>query len=185
MGMSWIYALLLLAASIELSFTFVSPPKRATSTGLLLTTLEELVAGVEDIPVEVKMPHKLQNRYLGLRHGQSMANIAGIISSDPKRGCEIHGLSNLGRAQARAACVALFEKLGGRNADFTKVVFMSSNFTRARETAEECIKSIQLSLAIKHLYDSDPDKSSYETYSGAKYREVDLLIHKLNIDSLL
>ena len=176
---SWAFVFFFFTVMIEVSYTYVSRRAASHTSSLPLTTLEDLLVDVEDTPVALKMPRQLQNRYLGLRHGQSMANIAGIISSDPERGCKIHGLSNLGRAQARAACASLFEKIGGRNVDLTKVVFLSSNFTRARETAEECIKSLQLSLAIKHLYDTDPNKSSYKADNDLNFKEIDMLIYKL------
>jgi broad specificity phosphatase PhoE len=48
-------------------------------------------------------------RYFALRHGQSEANIEGIISSDPVGGTIKHGLTASGRAQARAAATQLIE----------------------------------------------------------------------------
>ena len=73
-----LYILLLFISGIEVSYTYLSTPRLAvTSTSSLhFTTLEDLTIGVQDNPVTVKIPDRLQNRYLGLRHGQSMANIA-------------------------------------------------------------------------------------------------------------
>ena len=155
-------------------------------SSLSLTTLKDLLANseVKETPVAHEIPRELHNSYLGLRHGQSMANIAGIISSDPDVGCKIHGLSALGKAQARGALTSLFEKLGGRDFDLSKVVFMSSNFTRARETAEECIKAMQLSLAMKHHYDTDPTKASYEKDNDGMFKEIDLFILKLVMEDM-
>ena len=49
--------------------------------------LQELLQGVEDIPdSNPPRPAVLKNKYYGLRHGESTANIAGIISSDPVLG---------------------------------------------------------------------------------------------------
>ena len=42
----------------------------------------------------------LQNSYCALRHGQSLANVAKIISSDPKISTVEHGLSEFGHQQA-------------------------------------------------------------------------------------
>lgn len=42
----------------------------------------------------------LRNRYFGLRHGQSEANVMGVISSNPAVGTVTHGLTPLGRLQA-------------------------------------------------------------------------------------
>ncbi len=49
-----------------------------------------------------QLPH-LKNRYFALRHGESTANIAGIISSLPSTGTTTHGLTDKGRLQAREA----------------------------------------------------------------------------------
>ena len=39
------------------------------------------------------------NKYLIMRHGESEANVAGLIVSDPAIGCERYGLTELGRQQ--------------------------------------------------------------------------------------
>jgi probable phosphoglycerate mutase len=67
-----------------------------------------------------------------LRHGQSLANVAGVISSSPSATRE-HGLSPAGEDQARAAAdqvVARAKSLG------CGVAICSSDYMRARQTAE-------------------------------------------------
>ena len=59
-------------------------------------TMEELLTGIVPCEVTIKPP-ALHNKYYGLRHGESMANLEGIISSDPGRGTTIHGLTETGR----------------------------------------------------------------------------------------
>jgi hypothetical protein len=56
-----------------------------------------------------RIPKGLKNRYFALRHGQSEANVENIISSLPARGTTIHGLTQLGREQARGkgCCLSL------------------------------------------------------------------------------
>lgn len=71
----------------------------------------------------------LRNVYLGLRHGESEANAQGIIVSDPARGVHAFGLTPRGREQARAGVLAC-PLLG------PDTVIYSSDFARARETAE-------------------------------------------------
>jgi hypothetical protein len=44
-------------------------------------SLKDLLKDVSNTPVLIKRPEKLKNKYFGLRHGESMANIANIISS--------------------------------------------------------------------------------------------------------
>jgi glucosyl-3-phosphoglycerate phosphatase len=72
---------------------------------------------------------RLANRYSVMRHGQSKANVAGIIVSrieNDRRGD--YGLSELGRDQALAAT---------RDCGLpTDTVICSSDFSRARQTAE-------------------------------------------------
>ena len=73
--------------------------------------------------------NRLANRYHAMRHGQSKANVAGIIVSDietDRRGD--WGLSDLGREQVSAAAQAC-----GLPVD---TVICSSDFSRARQTAE-------------------------------------------------
>eukprot|EP00953_Heterococcus_sp_UTEX-ZZ885_P026932 14505-Heterococcus_DN1.PRE.2 len=64
----------------------------------------------------------------------------GIISSDPIGGTIRHGLTASGRAQARAAATQLIEAIGREELD--SLLFVSSNFTRARETAADCRAAI-------------------------------------------
>lgn len=71
----------------------------------------------------------LRNRYFGLRHGESEANVAGIILSDPREGVPRWGLTARGREQVRdsvRACAALDRE----------AIIYSSDFARARDSAE-------------------------------------------------
>ena len=72
---------------------------------------------------------RLANTFSIMRHGQSKANVAGIIVScieNDLRGD--YGLSELGRAQALEAAQACGLSSG--------TVIFSSDFSRARQTAE-------------------------------------------------
>lgn len=105
--------------------------------------LSELLDGVIEEPLRIpstsELPLSLNNKYYGLRHGQSEANIAGIISSEIITGSTIHGLTSLGRDQAKQAAKPLLEVLNNNN----NLVMISSNFTRARETAQECLHEME------------------------------------------
>jgi broad specificity phosphatase PhoE len=73
--------------------------------------------------------NRLVNRYHAMRHGQSKANVAGIIVSGietDRRGD--WGLSDLGREQVLEAVQACGLPVG--------TVICSSDFSRARQTAE-------------------------------------------------
>ena len=109
-------------------------------------SLDELLRGVEDHPDNSPpRPTQLKNKYYGLRHGESEANLAGVISSDPYAGATKHGLTSNGILQARNAAKCVIEKIGRDNLQNT--VFLSSNFKRARETAIECIDAL-----CQHFY---------------------------------
>eukprot|EP00571_Detonula_confervacea_P006360 CAMPEP_0172323864 /NCGR_PEP_ID=MMETSP1058-20130122/49782_1 /TAXON_ID=83371 /ORGANISM="Detonula confervacea, Strain CCMP 353" /LENGTH=239 /DNA_ID=CAMNT_0013039973 /DNA_START=43 /DNA_END=762 /DNA_ORIENTATION=- len=74
--------------------------------------------------------------YSALRHGQSLANVANIISSDPKISTVQHGLSDVGKDQAKLAGESFAaEYQSSQNNNYQGVAIFSSDFTRARETA--------------------------------------------------
>ena len=89
-----------------------------------------------------------------LRHGQSLANVLKIISSDPQISVDNHGLSNVGKVQAKAAGDAFVsdyisnnnnnnnnntltaaEATTNSHGGYQGVAIFSSDFARARETA--------------------------------------------------
>ena len=77
----------------------------------------------------------LSNQYFALRHGQSKANIAKIISSDPAISTIEHGLTDVGKDQVAASAIKFCRDYSNeRNGDVPVAIF-SSDFTRARETA--------------------------------------------------
>jgi broad specificity phosphatase PhoE len=80
----------------------------------------------------------LRHSYSALRHGQSLANVAKIISSDPKISTVEHGLSDFGHDQAREAGKLFAEQFHADNDDdeYCGVAIFSSDFKRARETAQ-------------------------------------------------
>src|SRR5262245_11515089 len=77
---------------------------------------------------------KLNNRYILQRHGRSLANEQGIIISDPQVGTVAFGLVAEGRTEARRSAGWLKSR---RFFNRDKAIIFSSDFKRARETAEE------------------------------------------------
>ena len=72
---------------------------------------------------------QLANRYLIMRHGQSLANLQQVIVSHPQNGVDAYGLSEQGMMQVRdsvQSCPRIDSSL----------VIVSSDFRRARESAE-------------------------------------------------
>eukprot|EP00979_Chaetoceros_neogracilis_P002436 scaffold424_cov127-Chaetoceros_neogracile.AAC.4 len=84
---------------------------------------------------KLKNISSLKNSFFALRHGQSLANVAKIISSDPSISTVEHGLSDIGKAQV-ASSADLFAQQYLDNKDTQSIAIFSSDFTRARETAE-------------------------------------------------
>jgi len=110
--------------------------------------LEPSVHVVKEFPPPIP---PLKNNFYLLRHGQSTANLAGIISSARILATTTnHGLTLLGIEQARNSAVQLIDRISNDlNAEEAltpstkQVYFYSSPFARARETAEQCIKGLQ------------------------------------------
>lgn len=81
------------------------------------------------------IPRPLRNRYLAQRHGESEANVAGIVLSDPAEGVPRWGLTARGRAQVPDA-LATARAAGLLAAAGPLLRVLTSDFRRARETAE-------------------------------------------------
>jgi len=104
--------------------------------------------------------NNLRNRYVAVRHGESEANVAHLISSNPERGIEFHGLSSNGRVQV-AENTKLFRE---NNLSNNSYIIISSDFRRARETAE--ILALNLSNSINNQLNIQLDKRLRERFFG-------------------
>ena len=113
----------------------------------------------------------LTNQYFALRHGQSKANIARIISSDPAISTVEHGLTDVGKDQVTASAIAFCQDYANEqnNGDVPVAIF-SSDFTRARETA-----SIFAELLHKNniplLFNNEDDKDLFGVKLETRLRE--------------
>lgn len=88
-----------------------------------------------------KLPTSLPNTYYLMRHGQSVANEQNIIVSLPEHGCDdAYGLSDVGCQQAVASAVA--SELS------SDVLIYSSDFSRARQTAELAAAALKAATPI-------------------------------------
>jgi broad specificity phosphatase PhoE len=72
---------------------------------------------------------RLNNRYFGMRHGQSLANLQQVIVSHPQNGVDAYGLSEHGMTQTRESVLSCSQL-------DSSLLIVSSDFRRARETAE-------------------------------------------------
>lgn len=75
--------------------------------------------------------------YFALRHGISTANERGVVVSRPENGVADFGLSERGAAHCRAEFSALAARIrSGEFTELSRARVLSSDFRRARETAE-------------------------------------------------
>jgi probable phosphoglycerate mutase len=82
-------------------------------------------------PSSIAQPYIFRNNFIGVRHGNSEANQAKIISSSPDVATKIHGLTPLGVEQVNASAEDFCKGQGPG-----QVMIVTSDFTRARMTAE-------------------------------------------------
>jgi broad specificity phosphatase PhoE len=109
------------------------------------------------------LPSSLKHSYYLLRHGQSTANVDDIISSDrfSLAYTNQHGLTAVGIQQGRDAAARLLELMQAKAGD--TVVFVSSPFARARQTAQACLEGLlgtvtqqtNLTTVTPHVYYHD------------------------------
>ena len=111
----------------------------------------------------------LTNTYLALRHGESLANVEGIIVSTPDNGIPEYGLSDNGKDQVLLSATNAKES---GVLDATTFI-ISSDFKRARETAE----ITQKILASKTVLNLDAklrerDFGDFELMDNTHYQTV-------------
>ena len=108
---------------------------------------DDSTSTVPPVLVVDSMPERfshLRHTYYLLRHGQSTANIASIISSDryALAYTDRHGLTAVGYDQGRGAAQDLLDLLLLQE-EKLPIAFVSSPFARARQTAEACQGELQ------------------------------------------
>ncbi|MCB1174328.1 MAG: histidine phosphatase family protein [Leptospiraceae bacterium] len=105
----------------------------------------------------------LQNQYFAMRHGKSEANAAGLVISDPAIGTSAYGLTPEGQDQAATSAAAAVHLN-------TDTLIVSSDFLRARQTAEIMHRQLQLkhpvrlSVALRERYFGDYDQKPDQHY---------------------
>ena len=115
---------------------------------LISTTLLSQLLAVDQAACSTPpLPANLKNRYFALRHGQSESNLEGVISSAPAVGTVKHGLTAEGRLQARQSATKLLDLVGREN--LGSLAFVSSDFTRAWQTAEEALSAVSRIVAFE------------------------------------
>ncbi|MFT5226660.1 MAG: broad specificity phosphatase PhoE [Polaribacter sp.] len=106
----------------------------------------------------------LKNRYYVMRHGQSLANVQGLIVSQPENGLNSYGLSETGRQQVKAA-------IGHGSLDpSTRII--CSDFKRTRETAIlvhyllACDQDLELDSRLRERNFGELELGSDDGYAG-------------------
>lgn len=114
----------------------------------------------------------MSNRYFIMRHGQSEANVAGIIISAPDSGISAYGLSAEGRRQVRQS-VSSSVKIDA----FSRVI--CSDFKRARQTAElvceiqDVVSPLEASSALRERFFGSLEGGSDRRYPDVWRYDID------------
>lgn len=123
-----------------------------STTTTTTTTVTRFSAAPKDSDVVIvqsmpdPLPLDLKNTYYLLRHGQSTANVEGIISSARSLAySDKHGLTPLGYEQGVASSQQLLNLMEQESAHKKRLVMISSPFARARQTAEACLEGLRSS----------------------------------------
>lgn len=107
---------------------------------------------------------QLHNRYFGMRHGISIANMQGVVISDIKNGKDKYGLASEGVSGVRNA-VEDAERNGILN---SSTIILSSDFKRTYETAK-------IAKDILHTSDIIIAEELRERHFGALEKSTDAI----------
>jgi len=112
----------------------------------------------------------LKNKYYAFRHGESLANVEGIIVSDPAIGTTEYGLSEKGRRQVEESVLRLRDYI-------VDAVVVASDFRRTVETAEiirkACgVESVRLDPRLRERYFGQWDGACYTHYSDTWQKDA-------------
>lgn len=107
----------------------------------------------------------MNNTYYAFRHGQSQANVDGIIVSDPGVGTVRFGLTDEGRRQVGASIEAATEF------DAETLIY-ASDFRRAKETAEIIREKlgaapVEFDVRLRERFFGDWEGLSHKNYDVA------------------
>ncbi|WP_372806282.1 histidine phosphatase family protein [Pontiella sp.] len=106
----------------------------------------------------------LKNRYYAFRHGESLANVEGIIVSDPAVGTVKYGLSENGRHQVR-------ESISSAGEFDSDALIVSSDFKRTAETAE-IIREVLGAAPV--VFDTRLRERFFGAWEGASHENYSL-----------
>lgn len=112
----------------------------------------------------------LHNLYYAMRHGQSEANVRGIIVSDPTVGIDDFGLTAEGKRQIESSVLRC------RDSEHDVIdrhcIILSSDFARAAQSAEiahhllSCDTPLRFHRALRERHFGDLDMQSADHYEA-------------------
>ena len=79
---------------------------------------------------------QLNNHFVIVRHGESVANIHNLVVTDPDVGCIKYGLTANGKSQAKLAANSIQKLIEKYNFALSNVCICYSDFKRTKETAQ-------------------------------------------------
>lgn len=110
-------------------------------------------------------PGTLKNTYYLMRHGQSLANEAGIIISSPLNGCNAYGLTVSGREQIQKS-MNKCDYLG------PETLIYCSDFLRTVETANLASKILNTAAPTPSELLRERNFGEYEKSDDSNYKKV-------------
>jgi len=114
----------------------------------------------------------LKNHYYIVRHGESLANVAGIVSSTYRISIQNHGLTARGREQAISAVDELEKVIKQKQTKLPSlddVIFYASDFARAFETAYFMRESL---LAKKADWEASSSAAGEDSTTTAESKQI-------------
>jgi probable phosphoglycerate mutase len=118
---------------------------------------------------------KLRNTYYALRHGTSEANERGIVVSHPENGIRGWGLTVAGAAGCRQRLDPA--ELHDPRLDPARTVVVSSDFSRARETAAilcelHALAPFEIDIALRERFFGDLEMGRVQRYDEVWDRDA-------------
>jgi probable phosphoglycerate mutase len=120
--------------------------------------------------LNIDISRPLRNHWFALRHGQSLANVEGIVVSDPANGCDGYGLTDTGRAQFQQSLALDRRQALGAIAPDHQALIVSSDFARAAQSAAIAAQllqtdtDVQISKLLRERFFGRYELSSAEAY---------------------
>ena len=143
----------------EVSATAVGTPSQIPDEQRLWKGAVPPVQTVDSMPLSLFDDDNDTTRhtYYLLRHGRSTANVDEIISSDRESLAytDKHGLTATGYQQGYDSAKQLLDELTGSTEKGDTVVFVSSPFARARQTAQACLEGLFTNKTNMERWKSD------------------------------